>query len=65
MITAPYDKKIATAITQEDKDKLEQEKSDSLYNHPVFRSQWKQLYPDLPLPEATPTGAGWDIKPKG
>lgn len=58
------DKKIATAITDEDKQKYELEKQDTLYNHPVFREQWKKLYPDLPLP-TVPGGAGWDIKPKG
>ena len=64
IITAPIDKKIAAAITDEDKQKYELEKQDTLYNHPVFREQWKKLYPDLPLP-TVPGGAGWDIKPKG
>jgi hypothetical protein len=64
IITAPLDKKIAAAITDEDKQKYELEKQDTLYNHPVFREQWKKLYPDLPLP-IVQGEAGWYIKPRG
>jgi hypothetical protein len=63
MITSPYDKRIQAAVTDEDKQKLEQERDSALYNNPVYRKKWNDLYPDLPLPAQT-GGAGWSIKPQ-
>jgi len=56
IITAPYDKRIQSAITEEDKAKIEQEKQDRLYNDPIYRQKWHQLYPDLPLPGSSGGG---------
>jgi len=64
IISAPFDKRIAAAVTDEDKAKIEQEKNDALYGHPIFRQKWKSLYPDLPLPSSGAGGAGWSITQK-
>jgi hypothetical protein len=63
IITAPFDKRMQSAVTDEDKAKIQQERDEALYNNPIYRSTWKKLYPDLPMPAVT-GGAGWSITPK-